>query len=332
MMMDVREMRRIVDVVTTGAIPEPAQEAAARWRGDSIVHVRSSINHIFRFRLPDKRIGYLRLTPVAQRSQGALASEIVFIEQAATTGIVVACPVRSAADVAIEAIGDAAHGYHAVVFEELTGQQLTLEGIGEMRFRAWGRTLARLHQVSQTLPVQPARPSWESEVHDARASLPAEETTAADILDATLAWLRTRPGHSEEYGLIHGDAELDNLIWDGARPQLLDFDSCIYAPYALDIAIALQDVWRAGGAERDTRVAWFSEGYSEIRPLPPTLREDMPQMQRALIAFKIACLLRAYAHDRLDSPTDPSDPLWLATMRTRHHKWLANQRAALKQA
>lgn len=329
MMMDVREMRRIVDVVTAGVIPEPAQDAAARWRGDSIVHVRSSINHIFRLRLPDKRIGYLRLTPVAQRSQAALASEIVFIEQAATAGMAVACPIRPAAGVAIEAIGDAAHGYHAVVFEELTGQQLAIDLVNEAHMRAWGRSLARLHQVSQTLAPQPARPSWESEVHDACASLPAEETAVARILDATLAWLRTLPVDGEEYGLIHGDAELDNIIWDGARPQLLDFDSCVYAPYALDITIALQDVWRAGDSERDTRIEWFSQGYSEIRPLPPTLREDMPRMQRALGAFKIARLHHAYAHDRLDSPTDPSDPVWLATMRTRHLTWLANQRAAL---
>ncbi len=330
MMMDVREMRRIVDVVRIGAIPEPAQEAAARWRGDSIVHVRSSINHIFRLRLPDERIGYLRLTPAAQRSQAALIAELAFIEQAATAGMAVARPVRSASGVCVEAIGDAEHRYCAVVFEELAGRQFTLEGMDKIHFRAWGRTLALLHQVSQALPLQPARPSWESEVRAARASLPAEESAVARILDETLAWLRTIPVHSAEYGLIHGDAELDNIVWDGARPQLLDFDSCVYAPYAFDITIALYDVSRADGPERDGRIEWFSEGYSEIRPLPPTLREDMPRMRRALIAFKTARLLRAYAPDRLDSPTNPSDAPWLATMRARHHQWLTNQRRALE--
>lgn len=323
-------MRRIVDVVTSGALPGPAQGAARRWHGASLAHVRSSMNHIFRLRLPDERIGYLRLTPVAYRRPDALAAEMTFIEQVATAGVAVARPIRSVTGAYIETIDDAPQGYHAAVFEALAGRQFTLEDMDEMQFRAWGRTLAHLHQASQALQSPLGRPSWESDVRAARASLPAGESAAASILDATLAWLRAHPAHGEEYGLIHGDAELDNIIWDGERPQLLDFDSSVYAPYGLDIAIALQDVWRAAGDMRDDRIAWFSAGYSEIRPLPANLREEAPQMQRALVAFKIARLLHAYAPGGLASPADTPEPMWLETLRARHRQWLADQHLALR--
>lgn len=329
-MMDVREMRRIVDVVTSGALPSPAREAAQRWHGASLAHVRSSMNHVFRVRLPDERIGYLRLTPAAYRSPDALAAEMTFIEQAATAGVAVARPIRSVAGAYIESIVDGPQGYRAAVFEALAGRLCTLEDMDEMRFRAWGRTLAHLHQASQTLRSPLARPSWESEIRTARASLPAEESTAASILDATLVWLRALPAYGAEYGLLHGDAELDNIVWDGERPQLLDFDSSGYAPYGLDVAIALHDVWRAADEARDDRIAWFSAGYSEIRPLPAKLCEEMAQMQRAIVAFKIASLLHAYAPDGLASPTDTPEPMWLERLRVRGHQWLADQHLALR--
>jgi Ser/Thr protein kinase RdoA (MazF antagonist) len=67
------------------------------------------------------------------------------------------------------------------------------------------------------------------------------------------------PTDDHSYGLIHGDFELDSLIWDGERAQALDFDAAVYAWYAADIAIALQDVWAEAGAKRARRLAWFTE-------------------------------------------------------------------------
>jgi hypothetical protein len=50
----------------------------------------------------------------------------------------------------------------------------------------------------------------------------------------------------------------------------------------------------------------------------------MPRFLTLVSALKVAWVLRAYA-----TTPDDRDPAWLATMRARHHQWLAAQRAAL---
>jgi Ser/Thr protein kinase RdoA (MazF antagonist) len=183
---------------------------------------------------------------------------------------------------------------------------------------------------------QRQRPRWLDEIRAARASLPLTEPAAARVLDAGAARLEAWQVEPTEYGLLHGDCELDNLVWDGERPQVLDFDSAVYAPYALDIAIAFQDVWQEEGAQRDDHMVWFYAGFSELRPLPTSLREAMPRLLSVLAAFKVATLMRAYATSTADgagawqtAPADPADPPWLVSMRTRHRQWLDRQRAAL---
>jgi len=59
-------------------------------------------------------------------------------------------------------------------------------------------------------------------------------TTWAELLD------RTR----DNFGLIHFDFELDNLCWEDALIQMLDFDDCAYHWYAADITYALRDLFQ----------------------------------------------------------------------------------------
>jgi amicoumacin kinase len=341
-MMDVQRMRRIVDVTTAGVLPRVALEAAQRWRGHSLVYVRSSANHLFRCCLPDGQTGYLRLTPAAERSRAAIQAELAFVEHVAYAGVAVARPLPSVAGAFVEDVHDLGHGddgdttglprgtvdgqrYHAVTFAGLQGRQVELEELDAPQYRAWGRTLARLHQASQTFPPHRARATWQDELRGARASLPLGERATAQVLDAGAAWLKTVPSRPQEYGLLHGDCELDNLVWDGEQqPQVLDFDSAVYAPYLVDVALALYDVWSAEDAQRDDHVARFCAGYHELRPLPAGLLEAMPRLGTLLVAVKVARVLRAYT-----TTTAAEDPPWLVCMRARHQQWLDAQRAAL---
>jgi Ser/Thr protein kinase RdoA (MazF antagonist) len=161
-------------------------------------------------------------------------------------------------------------------------------------------------------------------------ALPAEESEVARVIASGLRWLESLPLTDEDYGLLHGDFELDNIIWEGERVQALDFDDATYGWFALDIAIALHDVWQAGDgsevahAQRDLRYTWFAEGYVALRPLPSGLPEALPRLFTLLLAVKVARLLRAYA-----TTTDDTCPPWLAQMRARHQRWLAAKRAQL---
>src|SRR5579859_140004 len=329
-MMDVQIMRHIVDEVELGALPDVVQAAALRWCGQeevsSLSYVRSSANHLFRF-LHEGHTRYLRLAHAAERRPSAIAAELDFVHHVARTGLAVARPVASANGRLIEDVSSRGQHYWAVVFEGLPGRQLECDELDEAGYRAWGRALALAHRASQTFPPHPARPDWRDALRAALRTLPAEETPVAQILASGLRWLDTLALQDRDYGLIHGDFELDNLIWDGERVQVLDFDDAAYAWYAVDFAAALQDVWLVddtSSALREARITWFSEGYATLRPLPDGLRAAMPRLLTLLLALKVARLLRAYA-----TTSDAGSPAWLAQMWTAHQQWLKVKRAAL---
>lgn len=330
-MMDVQLMRHIVDDVERGVLPGVAQVAAARWSGqesvDALIYVRSSANHLFRFQHEGCPC-FLRLAHAAERRPSFIAAELDFVQHVAGTGLAVARPVPSANGLLIEEVSSAGQRYYAVVFEGLRGSQLELDDLDEAQYRAWGQALALVHRASQTFPPHPARSTWHDQIRAALRTLPPEETAIAQTLTSGLQWLESLALKEQEYGLIHGDFELDNLIWDGLRVQALDFDDAAYAWYAVDIAVALQDVWLAGDigdASSAQRIMWFTEGYAALRPLPDGLPESMPRLLTLLLAVKVARLLHAYA----TTTDDDTHPTWLAQMRTRHQRWLEAQRAAL---
>src|SRR5260221_492704 len=332
-MMDVQLMRHIVDEVECGALPEIVQTAARRWCGQEAVseltYVRSSANHLFRFQ-HEGHPRYLRLAHAAERHPSAIAAELDFVDHVARTGLAVARPVASAQGRLIEDVSSRGQHYSAVVFAGLQGRQLEFDELDEAGYRAWGRALALVHRASQTFPPHPARPDWRDKLRAAPRTLPAEETAVAQVLASGLRWLDTLAFQDRDYGLIHGDFELDNLFWDGEQGQALDFDEAAYAWHVVDFAAALQDVWLAGNpssvmsAQRDERVTWFTQGYATLRPLPDRLREAMPRLFRLLLALKVARVLRAYA-----TTSDGGSPAWLAQMWTAHHQWLRAKRAAL---
>lgn len=326
-MMDVQVMRQIVDVVEQGAMPIVVQDAAARWGGraavESLTYVRSGYNFIFRF-LQASEPRFLRLTPTARRDRAAIEAEVAFIQHVANAGLAVALPVPSERGALVEEMATGDERYLAVVFAGLHGDQFEVDDLDEARFHAWGRALAVLHRASETFPPHPARPHWADEVRESLRAFPPEETTIAQVLTSGLTWLEALPLDARDYGLIHGDFELDNLVWDGGRAQALDFDDAMYAPYALDLAIALQDVFALDDPQREQRIAWFTEGYAEVRLLPPNFRETMPRFLALLSAVKVARMLQAYA-----TTPQTGNPAWVEEMRGYHQQWFARQRETL---
>jgi Ser/Thr protein kinase RdoA (MazF antagonist) len=211
-----------------------------------------------------------------------------------------------------------------VAFAELQGSELELDELDAARYRAWGRALALVHRASRTFPLHPERSNWLDELRALLSTLPPNETALAQVLNSGIVWLESFAPPERDYGLIHGDFELDNLIWDGDHFQALDFDDATYAWYAVDFAAALQDVWLAGSEQRDERIQWFLEGYAALRPLPEGLHAALPPLMTLQDAIKMARLLRAYA-----STTDDNAPAWAGSMRTRHQQWLEAKRKTL---
>jgi Ser/Thr protein kinase RdoA (MazF antagonist) len=146
-------------------------------------------------------------------------------------------------------------------------------------FKNWGQTVGMLHRLAQEYP------SW-------RASVDPE--TGGDLLtwrgewqsfydwiqdeEVKVKWaeikelLDTYPITRESFGFIHNDPHIWNLLVDGDRITLLDFDVANHHWFITDIAIACQNIlaFLSGGMaapvhNRDKLLNFldfFLEGYS----------------------------------------------------------------------
>jgi Ser/Thr protein kinase RdoA (MazF antagonist) len=168
---------------------------------------------------------------------------------------------------------------HAVLFTVVPGAEPDEARLGET-FAALGAITARLHRHSRTWrrPADFSRFSWDwpsSLGASARwgrwqdgigvgAAERAVLAPAAELVSARLAEYGTSP---DRFGLIHADLRAANLLADGDRLHVIDFDDCGFSWFLYDFAAAVSFV------EHDPRLpewqaAWL-RGYRTVEPLDP---------------------------------------------------------------
>jgi len=318
-MMTLRLMQTVVATVSEEWESPLADELLQRWEHDEgrAKYWRASANFLFFF----KRAGQdavLRFNHAAERTIEAIQAEIAYVNALAEQGLPVAKPIHSRNGTYVERV-ETAHGtFHAVVFTALQGQQLEVEDLSPVQFSQWGRALGTLHNASAQLAVagqtsMQQRPTWQDHLAMATVLIPATETAALQTLGALQQQLRQLPVTVDNFGLIHYDFELDNLIWVGEIAGIIDFDDSAFYWYVADIALALSDVLgdRASAVDlQNPSFLHFIEGYRSVRPLAQEEIDLIPLFIRmdALVTF--AKLQRAL------TPVNPAGELpWMADLR-----------------
>ncbi|MFJ5486447.1 phosphotransferase enzyme family protein, partial [Hansschlegelia beijingensis] len=116
---------------------------------------------------------------------------------------------------------------------------------------------------------------------------------AADVLRRRLRAYGASP---ERFGLIHGDLRLANLLVDGDRLGVIDFDDCGFSWFLYDFAAAVSFMEHEPFIP-ELEDAWLS-GYSEVAPI---LAEDRAMMPTFLLLRRI--LLTAWVASHSETPT-----------------------------
>jgi Ser/Thr protein kinase RdoA (MazF antagonist) len=224
-----------------------AREALQAWSIEprQIVLVHSAPNIVYRVSSVTGDCRVLRLTPDARRSPEQIEAELHFVHDLAARGLETAAPV-AAVNGRLLVRGLAGGAYHAALFEFVEGRPLRWstneQNLG--LFNQIGQTLAKLHAVAssyQPLPGAPRRFSWDDDASflTLHERLPDFEADVKREAEAIFQFLRGLPRTGENYGLVHGDFTLANLLLQGERLVVIDFDDCCYHWYAFDIAVGL---------------------------------------------------------------------------------------------
>lgn len=275
-----------------------AQRALDQWDGEfvSLELIKYRENAVFCATRADGVRSALRVHRLGYHCEASLRSELTWMEQLAAGGIDVPQIIRTREGDHLAHVHseELAESRHVDMLGWLVGSPMgsAEEGIrtdtdaGALFFEA-GAVAARIHLQS----AQWRQPNafkrhawdeegllgadplwgrfWEFELLDS----PQRELIQEARLEARLA-LRRYGRTLDNFGMIHADFIPDNLMLDGARLQLIDFDDAGFGWHMFELATALFFCLD------DPRFAQIEvallEGYHSVKPLTPADRAALP--------------------------------------------------------
>lgn len=257
-----------------------ASEAAAHWRGTPTRLINDRENAVFEMALPDGGRAALRLHRMGYQSDAAIKSELWWCAALAAQGVPVPEPLETVNGDHLVRLGN---GRMASAVRWLAGEPL---GISLQPFdlptdrlvrlhHALGQMLARLHDATDalTLPDFFTRPRWDipglvgevpfwGRFWDHPAADAAQRKTLIAAREFLTTWLARQ---TDPLGPIHADVLRENVLVDGDRLALIDFDDSGIGHRAHDLGTALiYSIYEPFyPAIRDALIA----GYAGTRPV-----------------------------------------------------------------
>ncbi|MFD0982315.1 phosphotransferase enzyme family protein [Tropicimonas aquimaris] len=268
--------------MSTAAMTALAMAAAEAWGGclgtPRLVAQRE--NTVFDLRLADGARVALRLHRRGNVDPVAVGAELAWTEALAEAGV--ACPAPRRTRTGELAIDCDAQLVSAVAWIDAP-PLAEAPGDPVQQHHRLGATLADLHSAADRLRLCPVpRRTWKRD--DLIGEVPrwgghwlnpalddAERTLLAEARDAARRQLAA-VSHPD-VGLIHADTLRENVLDDGARLWLIDFDDSGFGYRGYDLATALIQQIDLPGWE--LRAEALLEGYLSRRPDAARLRDDL---------------------------------------------------------
>ncbi len=266
----------------------------------------------------------LRVHRAGYHDRAAIESELAWLDALAERGVVRVPGVRrTPAGDAVVVVPDGRVERHAVLFDHVPGREPDPDRDGVEGFARLGAITAALHEhartwsrpagfsrfrwdLEHTLGAAPRWGRWQDGIGVGRA----EQDVLAPAADLVAARLSSCGVGPDRFGLVHADLRLANLLVDGERTSVIDFDDCGMSWFGYDFGAAVSFV------EDDQRLpAWqdaWLRGYREVAVLDAATEAMLPtfvMLRRLLLtawmgshahAPEVARLGRSYTRGSLD--------------------------------
>jgi Ser/Thr protein kinase RdoA (MazF antagonist) len=217
-------------------------------------------------------------------------------------------PVPARDGTLLQALHDGGQTRHAVAFAHMAGQE-PAAGDLPRRFRQLGGISARLHAQARAWGPPPGfiRKRWDADAMlgpaghwgDWRAGIGLDAGGRALLarVEATLRGFLAGYGQGAgRFGLVHADLRLANLLADGARLGVIDFDDCGFCWHLYDFAAAVSFMEHEPVVPALMRT-WV-EGYRAVAPLAEADAALLP----AFVMLR-RMLLTAWLASHAETPT-----------------------------
>lgn len=284
-----------------------------RWQLSAATSIRllnASENATYLLSDPTGRELVLRVHRVGYSSAAEIDSELAWMTALRRDGVIeTAAPLAGADGQAVQVLEPVTVGAprFAVAFERLSGHEPDAREALTW-FERLGELTARMHSHSRSwaLPAGFSRKRWDFEAMvgpqgfwgpwRAALGLDAQGVALLEHGLERIARRLERIGRDPHvFGLVHADLRLANLLVDGERLRIIDFDDCGFSWFLYDFATAVSFM------EHDPRVpqllgAWC-RGYRRAAPLD---RDALGEMATFVVLRRI--LLTAWLASHAEIP------------------------------
>lgn len=243
------------------------------------------------FRIADAKGGrdlIVRVHRPDYHTEAEILSELAWIEALRQEGVVATPqPITAKDGSLLQVFSDGETMRHAVAFEYMPGKEPDAESDLVRWYGALGEINARLHGHSRgwRRPEKFIRKTWNFDRilgqgaywGDWRAALGLTPEGRA-ILERTHALLEAQTAAygygTDRFGLVHCDMRAANLLVEGDRLGVIDFDDCGLSWFAYDFAAAISFMEHEPFIP-DLMAAWL-EGYRRVAPLDAEHEASLP--------------------------------------------------------
>lgn len=263
------------------------------------------------------RDGILRVHRENYHSVRSIESELMWLDALGDeTGIDTSVPIAARDGRRVVTVESNGAERYAVLFHMIGGIEPDETVVNATDFRTLGGLTAKLHAHARTWqrPANFERFTWDWE--HTLGSTPRwgqwQDGIGIDdgnrvVLDRAADLIRERLAEfgntGDQFGLIHADLRLANLLVDGSQVNVIDFDDCGFSWFLYDFGTAvsfMEDDPRLG----EWQTAWV-EGYRDFAPLSPAEEGMLPTFVM-LRRFLLVAWMGSHSHSREVQVKGPS--------------------------
>ncbi len=229
----------------------------------------------------ETQIKILRINRIGYHSHLAILSEIAWINALLQENTIITAPIipgKNGNPLQFFFHSASQQSYSMLLFEFLTGASPSQTSNLVENFEKLGMITAQLHLHSQKWQYQKnfTRLSWNIETMIGNAphwgtwqNAPKMDKNAKNILnhaaDKITKKLQKYGQTSNNFGLIHADLRIANLLIEDHKIKVIDFDDCGFSWLLYDLGAAFSFI--EDHPEKETMIVAWLGGYQKIRPL-----------------------------------------------------------------
>jgi len=247
------------------ALTQLAHQALKEWDLDVVdvtLHSQRE-NTVYRIEAAGGEVYALRIHRDGYHDLAALESEHVWTSALATTGLSVPLAVetldgRAYATLALPNSEQSRHiglvkWIGGITLDEYLGEKPDASEVSAV-YESLGQLTADLHAATSqwTAPASFKRHAWDAEglvgeqpfwgrFWEIEAASDDERTALLTIRNRLLAVLSKLPRDADVFSMIHADLNADNVLRDGDKLSVIDFDDAGFGWHAFDLAVTAWD-------------------------------------------------------------------------------------------